>query len=296
MNTAVVLGMAAGRGLRAQAAPLRIETTRLADNLLVISGYTNGNILAIIADTGVVLIDAQSARRVPQADSALRTVTMRPVRLVINTHYHEDHTSGNAYYRSRGAAILAHRNVPIQEARDTTIAEWKDWHRTPAVPDARPTRVFDDTLTVRFGDEEIRVMHAPLAHTDGDAIIWLRRANVVHVGDILERGAPPFIDWWVGGTLDGMIAAVDYVLAHMDARTRVVPGHGDVTDREGLRDYRDMLATIGARVKSSMAAGRTLEEAVAAHPAAEYVARFGSASRADEFIALLYIGMRRVSR
>jgi glyoxylase-like metal-dependent hydrolase (beta-lactamase superfamily II) len=272
---------------------LVLTRQQLAQHIDVFSGFTNGNVLAIRADSGTLLIDAQSAKRVGLVDSALASLGAPTVRLVINTHYHGDHIEGNAHFRARGARILAHRNVPVQARKDTTITSWENWHRTPAVPDAIPTATFSDSSVFRFGHEEVRVYHAPNAHTDGDAIVWLPTANIIHLGDIFELAAPPFIDWWVGGTAAGMIAAIDRVLPLINEQTRIVPGHGPVADRATLLAYRAMLATLQSRVQSAIASGKSLEEVIAAKPAAEYDARLGGARFGDHLTKLLYVGLSR---
>jgi glyoxylase-like metal-dependent hydrolase (beta-lactamase superfamily II) len=272
--------------------PLAIRTETVAPGYVVISGYTNGNILAVIGDSGVLLVDAQSARRVPQADSALRTFTGRPVRWVISTHYHGDHIEGNAYWRARGAEVVGHERIPVEAGKDTTIAELA-WHRTPAAPDALPTRTFRDSLRLRLPMGDVVVAHTPAAHTGGDAVVWLPQANVLHLGDILELGAPPFVDWWAGGTLDGMIAAVDAVLPRVNDRTRIIPGHGPVTDRAGLLAYRDMLATIRDRMVGGLATGRTRESLPVLDIVAGFVERLGGERRARQFVEALYPGVRR---
>ncbi len=272
---------------------LSLTRHQLTDRIDVFAGFTNGNVLAIRADTGTLLIDAQSARRVRLVDSALSSLGAGPVKLVINTHYHGDHIEGNAHFRAKGARILAHRNVGVQAVKDTVIASWDNWHRTPAVPEALPTMAFSDSSIFRFGDEEVRVYHAPNAHTDGDAVVWLRRSNIVHLGDIFELAAPPFIDWWVGGSAAGMIATIDRVLPWIDERTRVVPGHGPVSDRATLLAYRAMLATMQTRVQASIEAGESLDEILAAQPAAEFEAGLGGARHGDRLTRLLYAGLAR---
>jgi glyoxylase-like metal-dependent hydrolase (beta-lactamase superfamily II) len=272
---------------------MHMRAERLNERVSVISGFTNGNILVIAADTAVVLVDAQSAKRVGLADSVIRSLTTLPVRFVINTHYHGDHIEGNAHFRERGAIVLAHENVTAQAKKDTTITDWRTWHRTAADPASLPTWTFRDSTVIAVGRERIVVFHLPNAHTDGDALVWLPAENIIHVGDIFENGAPPFIDWWAGGSLRGTIAAVDRVLARIDARTRVVPGHGPVADKLTLAAYRAMLATIDARVSALVAQGKSLDEIVAAGPAAEFSDALGGPSKTTDFIGLLYAGRGR---
>jgi len=176
-------------------------------------------------------------------------------------------------------------------AKDTTIAAWGDWHRTPADPAAMPTRTFRDSLTLHLNGQRVVVTHIPAAHTDGDAIVWLPDANVIHIGDLFEHLAPPFMDWWAGGRLEGMLAGVDWGLAHSDSATRIVPGHGPVGSRADLLAYREMLLGVSSGVASEVTAGRALEEAQAGQPANAWQAQLGSQRRMDQFVAMLYLGL-----
>ena len=285
-----------GRPPAAQAPGVGMAVQQLRPSIHVVSGYENGNVLVLESDSGVLLIDAQSTKRVVALDSAVRRISSRPVRMVINTHYHGDHTEGNAFYRSRGAEVVAHRSVRLQGSKDTVITSWDNWHRTPLAALSIPTREFDDSLSFDFGAERVTVLHAPRAHTDGDAIIWFARANVLHIGDIFEVGAPPFIDWWVGGSLAGMIRAVDRVLAMVNDQTAIVPGHGVVSTRADLARYRTMMATIGARVDSAIAAGTSVDAVVAGQPAREWEQSLGGARRVEHFVRLLYAGATMARR
>ena len=249
--------------------------------------------LILASDSGLLLVDAQSTARVSALDSALRSVATHRVRVVVNTHYHGDHTEGNAHFRQLGATVIAHRNVAVQAAKDTTIADWDNWHRTPLAPAAMPTKAVDDSSAFDFGAERVVLLHAPRAHTDGDLLVWLPRANVLHIGDILEVGAPPFIDWWAGGSLRGMVATIDRVLALVNDRTTIVPGHGAVSTRAGLQRYRDMLLTVGGRVSASVERGAALAQVLAERPAREWEASMGSERRAGHFVRLVYYGAAR---
>lgn len=268
-----------------------MRAERLGPDLAVISGFANGNILVLTGPDGTLLVDAQSARRVGLADSVLTSLGAPPVRWVINTHYHGDHTEGNALFRSRGAEIIGQEQLPVQMAKDTTIAAWGNWHRTPADPAAMPTRTFRDSLTLRINGQRVVVTHVSAAHTDGDAIVWLPDANVIHIGDLFEHLAPPFMDWWAGGRLEGMLAGVDWGLAHSDSATRIVPGHGPVGTRTELLAYREMLLGVSGSVASEVTAGSTLEEAQASQPANAWQPQLGSQRRMDQFVALLYLGL-----
>ena len=217
----------------------------LAGGVHMISSHPDGNILVVESANQVLLVDALSAKRAASADSALRTVTQKPVRTIITTHYHEDHLGGNAYWRTRGAVqLVAHRSVPLEARKDTTIAERK-WHRTPIPERALPTLLFDDSAALSLETETFTIYHRA-AHTSGDAIVWFPARNVLHAGDIVEIGAPPFIDWWAGGSLEGMISAVEFIHRITNDSTIIVPGHGPPIDRAVLRTYHANLKAAGA--------------------------------------------------
>ena len=282
--------LAAPAGAQENVMTLRAE--RLAPDLTVLSGFANGNILALTGPDGTLLVDAQSAKRVGLADSVLASLGAPPVRWVLNTHYHGDHVEGNALFRGRGAEVVGQERLPVQMVKDTTITSWGDWHRAPAAPAAIPTRTFRDSLTMRVNGQRVVVTHIPAAHTDGDAIVWLPDANVMHIGDLFEHQAPPFIDWWAGGRLAGMLAGVDWGLAHSDSATHIVPGHGPVGNRGDLLQYRGMLLGLSTAVAGHIDAGDTLEETQAAHPAAPWQPLLGSERRMDALVALLYLGLK----
>ncbi len=267
----------------------------LAPGLSVISGYANGNILVIEGPDQLLLVDAQSDRRVGLADSALRTVTPKPVRQVVFTHYHDDHTLGMGHWRTRGATAVAHANVGPQQAKDTVIAEWENWRRTAAPAGARPDATFQDSVALTIGERTVWVHHVPAAHTDGDAIVRLPWANLMHVGDLVEPGAPLFIDYWGGGSIEGMIAAADWILARADESTRIVPGHGRVIGAADVREHRRMLVTVRDRIRIAMAAGRTLEQLQEEGVAREFEPLLGGPRGATRFVRLMWVGVRRES-
>jgi glyoxylase-like metal-dependent hydrolase (beta-lactamase superfamily II) len=282
----------AANACNAQENVMQITTRTIRPDIAVFAGFANGNVLALVADSGILLVDAQSLKRVAALDTALRAFSTRPVRLIVNTHYHEDHTAGNAFYRERGAAVLAHAQVSVQGARDTTIAEL-EWHRTALPQLAMPTRSFSDSVQFNFGKERVVVWHPGKAHTDGDAMLWLPDANIIHVGDVFEVGAPPFIDWWVGGSMDGMLAACDKVLALINDRTIIVPGHGAFVTKADLRAYREMLATIQTRIRSGIAKGDT-RDAIEGYALNGFESTLGGSANAQRsFVRQLYAGLTR---
>jgi cyclase len=296
---AFLLTLAAVR-TSAQTPPLVMTSEKLSEGLWVISGFTNGNILAIRGDDGLLLIDAQSEKRVALADSVLRTLDQSPVRAVVSTHYHNDHVGGNAYWHDKGALIVSARNVLSRSQRDTTITalaeEYGTWVHKPEPTASLPTLLFDDSLTWRAGNDTVRVMRLIPSHTDGDVIVYLPIANVMHTGDILEIGAPPFIDLFAGGSLDGMIAGVDTILARTNERTRYVPGHGPVVNRARVVEYRAMLADMREQMRAGIAEGWNRDAMDRARPFAKWERDLGSTRATRRFERLVFYSLSRASR
>jgi cyclase len=282
----------AALGLGSQQAPLRMDAVTIRPRVHVFSGFTNGNVLLLESSDGLLLVDAQTIKRVASLDSAIAQVSRAPVRWVVNTHYHADHTEGNAHFRARGARVLAHERVRVHAAKDTTITEL-EWHRTPLPHNAMPTDAFATRHDLRLGVDQVVVLHPGPAHTDGDAMVWLPALNVLHIGDILEVDAPPFVDWWAGGSVDGMVRAIDDVLTWTNDSTAIVPGHGPVSTRGDLRRFRAMLVTVQERVRGGLVAGTSLPQ-LEASAVAGFEKSLGGERRARQFAAQVILGLRRL--
>jgi len=279
----------------AQQDAMKMVIAPVAPGIHVISGFANGNILVIEGPMDLLLVDAQSTKRVALADSALRTVTRKPVRQVVFTHYHEDHTQGMSYWKAQGAFAVAHQNVAIEMRKDTTITD-RDWHRTPAAPDAMPTLEFRDSLMLDVSGSRIWLYHPQPAHTNGDAIVIIPWANVIHTGDIVEPGAPPFIDYWTGGSMNGMIAASQWILSRANDSTKIVPGHGPVVTRATVQRHIEMLTALRDRVRKAYGEGKTEEQTIALQPAKEWEDLLGGPRGAAIFVKQVYYGEKRAKK
>jgi glyoxylase-like metal-dependent hydrolase (beta-lactamase superfamily II) len=212
----------------------------------------------------------------PKIAAAIKQITDKPVKFVMNTHWHGDHTGGNENLGKSGSPIVAHENVRKRLSTDQFIQLFK--MQVPASPKvALPVVTFASDLTFHLNGDEIFVFHVPRGHTDGDAIVHFRTSNVIHMGDVFFNGWYPFIDTSSGGTPDGVIAAADRALALADDSTRIIPGHGPVSSKAELKAYRDMLATVNGRVRAMMKEGRKIDEIVAAGPSAEFDEKWGKA-------------------
>lgn len=253
---------------------VEIRTTRLTDSLYMLEG-SGGNIGVSIGEDATFLVDDQYAPLTPRIIEAVARLTPKPVRFVLNTHWHGDHTGGNENLGREGALVIAHENVRRRMASDQFSEFWK--RSTPASPrGALPVVTFSGgTVTFHLNGEELRAIHVPNAHTDGDTVVHFVKADVIHTGDIVWMGLYPFIDVSAGGSIDGTIAACDRMLSMATERTRFIVGHGPLSSVADVRGYRDMLATVAERVRKLVAAGRTREQIAASDASAEFDARWG---------------------
>ena len=249
--------------LAEEAPTVRLEPLR--GNLYVLFGQ-GGNIGVSAGEEGVFLIDDQYAPLNPNILAAIRNINPGPIRFVLNTHYHGDHTGGNENLGELGTVIIAHDNVRPRIERDLA-ADGKD---PKAVHAALPLITFNDQSSLYLNGEEARAIHIEHAHTDGDSIIVFAASNVVHMGDLFFNGHYPYIDDEAGGSIDGLLAGLETALAKIDADTIIIPGHGPIGARGDLIAYRDMLKTIRERVAALKAAGKTLEEVIAAKPTDDF--------------------------
>jgi glyoxylase-like metal-dependent hydrolase (beta-lactamase superfamily II) len=271
---------------------VQIETVPISAGIYMLIGQ-GGNIGVSSGADGVLLIDDQYAPLVDKINRAIAEFTDQPVKMVLNTHWHGDHTGGNELYGEAGALIVAHDNVRLR----MTSAQFSSFfnRETPPSPAAAlPVVTFDSSVTFHLNGQTIHVEHVPLAHTDGDAIIWFREANVVHLGDTYFNGLYPYIDAERGGSIAGMIAAADHVLESIDEKTRVIPGHGQLSDRAGLADFRNMLDTVATRIQRMIDDGQDIDQIVAAKPTADFDARFGQGLfKPDDWVRLVHTVMTR---
>jgi len=271
---------------------VQIESQKLADGVYMLTGQ-GGNIGVSAGGDGVVLIDDQYAPLVPKIREAIAKLSEEPVRFVINTHWHGDHTGGNEAFGKAGSVIVAHGNVRRRLSVEQVSA--LSGRRTPPSPPAAlPIVTFDRAVTLHYNGDDLEVMHVPNAHTDGDAIIRFRKANVVHMGDVFFNYRYPIIDGGSGGSIAGVISAVDAVLLTLDERTKVIPGHGALASKADLVAYRDMLATVRDRIAKLIEAGKTQDEVIAAQPTREFDARWGGGSlQPDVWVGRVYVDLRR---
>ena len=269
---------------------VEITAIEVADGIYMLQG-AGGNIGVSAGEDGVFLIDDQYAPLTEKIVAAVRSIDKRPIRFVFNTHLHGDHTGGNENLGKAGALIVAHDNVRKQMSVDHVLELWD--MEVPASPaGALPVVTFSDSVTFHINGEELHAFHVEAAHTDGDAMVHFRNADVLHMGDVFFNGIFPFIDVSTGGSIHGMIAACDLALEMVTDSTRIIPGHGPLADREDLVAFRDMLLQVEASVAPLVRQGKSLEEVKAADPLAPLVKEWGGGFLSPEqFLVVVYQGI-----
>jgi glyoxylase-like metal-dependent hydrolase (beta-lactamase superfamily II) len=271
---------------------VQIKTEKLASNVWALQG-AGGNVALCAGPDGALLVDDQYDQLSEKILEAVKQASGQPLRWVVNTHWHGDHTGGNEKMAQAGALVMAHDRVRIRMVEGLESQRWK---RTtpPAAPKALPLVTFNDSTTLHVNGETIVVFHVAPAHTDGDAIVVFTKANVVHMGDTFFNGFYPIIDTESGGRSAGMIAAAERVLARIDAQTNLIPGHGPVTSRTALERYRDMLKGTRGAVAKLVKQKKTLEEVQAAKPTAPWDEQWGKGSVKPElYVEMLYSDLAR---
>ncbi len=248
---------------------VEVKVERVAPGVAVLFG-AGGNIGLSYGEDGNVLIDDQFAPLVPKIEAAVKSVDPDPIRFVINTHWHGDHTGGNERFGQAGAVIVAHDNVRRRMSVDTFSPQRNQTIR--ATPKAGlPVVTFAQEVSFHLNGDQLQVVHVTNAHTDGDSLVYWTGANVIHMGDtFFFKATYPFIDRESGGSIDGMIAAAKTALGIVKPGGKVIPGHGPLATREDLAAYHDMLVDIRAKVAAAINAGQTKAQIVASRPTAAY--------------------------
>lgn len=266
---AVALLLAA-TSLQAQANydSVQVRATSLGRGVHVLFG-AGGNIGLSIGNDAVFVVDDQFAPLTPKILASIRTITDKPVKFVLNTHWHGDHTGGNENLGKGGALIMAHDNVRKRMSTEQFMAAM-NLRVAPSPREALPVVTFNDGVTFHINDDSVSATHVAPAHTDGDVLVHFIKANVVHMGDVFNNAGLPFVDLSSGGSVHGVIAAADRVYAMTNAQTRIVPGHGQVTDRTRLKQWRDAVAAVRDGVAREVKAGRTIEQVLALKLGAPY--------------------------
>jgi glyoxylase-like metal-dependent hydrolase (beta-lactamase superfamily II) len=267
---------------------VEVKTVPVAGSVSMLQG-SGGNIAVLVGPEGVLVVDDEYAPLVPKILAAIGKLSSRPVRFVVNTHWHGDHTGGNAVLGAEGAVIVAQDNVRKRMSTEQFNAFIK--RRSPPSPAiALPIVTFVDGVRFYLDGEDIEVTHIGPGHTDGDSTVWFHKANVIHMGDNFFNGMYPAIDGDAGGSLDGMVTALEGVLGRIDDQTKVIPGHGPLGTKADLKRFHDMLVTIGDRVRQAIHDGKTQDQVLAMKPSADLDAVWGNGFlKPDFFVTLVYV-------
>jgi glyoxylase-like metal-dependent hydrolase (beta-lactamase superfamily II) len=248
----------------AEDAEISFKSTELAPDIYMVEavgGFGGGNMAVIRGDSHVAMIDDSMPPLAATLQAHVRETAGRPIDFMVNTHVHGDHAGGNAHFAADGTVVFAHDNIRKRLLEDTSSA---------GGPGGLPVITFDDGVTFHLGNVEARIIHLPEAHTDGDAIIYFPDANIIHTGDILFHAIFPYIDLDNGGTADGYISAQKTIYAMADDETKIIPGHGSLTNKAGLEADIKMLVKSRDLVKDLIDKGMSVEDIVTANPLAEF--------------------------
>jgi cyclase len=290
---AAVSLIALGALAYAQPADVKITTENVGPGVDVLFGQ-GGNIGVSHGEDGTVLIDDQFAPLTPKIQAAITGLGATPVKFLINTHWHGDHTGGNENFGKAGALIMAHDNVRVRMATPQTRGD----RTTPASPKiALPVVTYHDGLSLHLNGDEIRTHHMHDAHTDGDSIVIWKKANVVHMGDLyFNKVTLPFIDLNSGGNAKGMLAAIEKTLKLINPQTKIIPGHGPVASYADLQGYRDMLKSVIGAVQAGITAKKTLAQIQATKPAAKWDTNPQAFIKGDAFVEAVYKSLTAPAR
>jgi len=290
-------GIVTGARQNAQTSTVTVE--KLRANVSVLINDVGGNIAVLHGKDGKLLVDAGLSGSRRQIAEALARISADPIKYLVNTHWHFDHTDGNAWLSAAGATIIAHANVHRRMSEPTRVGPWD--HTFPPAPMAalptftlRTAGARDDAAgaTLQLNGTQVTLDTYQPAHTDGDTSIGFSAADVIHLGDLWWNGRYPFIDYDTGGSINGTIRALESNLAKVDAKTLIIPGHGPVGDRSQLREFADMLGAVRDKVASLKKQGKSVDEVVAEKPTAAYDARWGASIVSGAlFTRLVYAGV-----
>ncbi len=292
-NTLVALALAAlSFGALAQQRnfdAVQIKTTKVADGIYMLEGE-GGNIGVSAGEDGVFLIDDQFAPLTPKITAAVKAISDQPIRFLINTHWHGDHVGGNENFGKAGVVIVAHDNVYKRMSVGGAIQLLKQ-NYAPAPKAALPVISFSETATFHLNGDDVTSIHLPPAHTDGDSLVRFAKANVIHSGDVFAAYRYPFIDVESGGSVKGVLRAIDRLLPMLDDDTKLIPGHGGLSGKKDVLAYRKMIATVVGRIEPMARSGKTLQQVLAAKPTREFDEEWGKFRKPDAFVEIVYNGL-----
>jgi cyclase len=266
---------------------VEIKATKLTESIYMLEG-AGGNIGVLAGKDGIILIDDQFAPLTEKIKKALAKISDQSVKFVINTHYHLDHTGGNENFGKEGSIIVAHQNSRRRLSTDQFNKAIK-FEQKAAPYDALPKVTFSDSVTFHMNGETVHVFYVKNAHTDGDVIIHFKESNIFHGGDVFVRYGLPFIDQENGGSIDGMIKATELFIKLTNDKSKIIPGHGVLSSKKDLIDYKKMLVTVRTRIADAIKRGKGLQQIIEADPTRGYITVFDK----SVFIEAVYNSLKK---
>jgi cyclase len=285
-----ILAVAAPAYAQQDFSKVEIKAEQLAPGVAVLFG-AGGNIGVSYGEDGTILIDDQYAPMTEKIQAAVSGLGATPVKFLVNTHWHGDHSGGNENLGNAGAVIMAHDNVRVRLAAGAVSGAGTSGARTIAAAPriALPVITYAEGLKLHLNGEEVRVIHMPAAHTDGDSIIHWTKSNVIHMGDLfMLQVSFPYVDRDSGGDVRGFVAAADKVLAIANDQTKIIPGHGAIATKADLQNHRNMIASVISKVEAGMKAGQTLDQIKASNPTDGFGVNPKGFITADRFVETVY--------
>lgn len=277
----------------AQDQKVEFATFQLSDAVYMLSGR-GGNVGISTGEDGLYIIDDQVSPITPQLLAAIRKISDQPIRFVINTHYHADHTGGNEVLGKNGAVIIAHNNIHKRMSTEQVSIFMKKT-TLPSAREALPVVTFNDQMSLHFNGETATAYHVANGHTDGDSIIHFPLSNVIHMGDMFFNGRYPYVDLDAGGSIQGMVEAADLALSLANESTRIIPGHGPLAMADDLKSYRDFLVDASIKVQALIEQGLNLEQTIAAKPTKEWDEALGKIwITPAQFVTFIYNSLKNI--
>jgi glyoxylase-like metal-dependent hydrolase (beta-lactamase superfamily II) len=269
---------------------IQVKATKIGGNLWTLEG-SGGAIGVLAGPDGVFMVDSQFAPLSDKIAAAIKQISDKPIRFMVNTHVHGDHTGGDENFGKMGVAIIARDELRFRLAHPAPGANGQPG--TPTAPVGLPMITYTGSMTMHLNGEDVQLMAVPSAHTDGDTLVYFPAEDVLMTGDYFRSVGYPNIDIGNGGSMRGMIDGLGFTIGKCGANTKVIPGHGPATDRAGLAAHRDMMIAIKDKVADMVRAGKTQAEVVAAHPTGDYDAKVPQAKEtADRFVNQLYMELK----
>ena len=274
--------------VNAQIENVTINTTKLNDNVYMLKG-SGGNIVVSVGQDGVFLVDDQFAPLTEKIKEAISKITDQPVKFVLNTHWHPDHTGGNENFGELGAIIVSHDNVRKRLSTEQ-FSEFFNRIVSPPPEKGLPIVTFSDNMTVYQNGDEIKIIHVDNGHTDGDSIVYFTKNNVIHVGDDFTDNSYPFIDISSGGSIDGLISSLETISLVINDETKVVSGHSEISNKTKVNDFTNMLKDVREKVSQMIKDGKSLKEIIASQPTSKYDEIYydHTTRQPEDFVTFIY--------